>query len=169
MGALTSQLVGLGLAAVTAVLVLAGGVIFFTVGRARGVLAGIGFVVLGIGVLASFLLSFASQMIISRTGFSPTTMSAAVTLVSVVINAVGWGLVIAAMLRLRAERTGAAPAYPGAGPYGYGPPEYGQPPYGRPPYGPPSGAPYGGTPPAPPGPGWGHPASGPEGPPPPGV
>ena len=180
MAALTGQLLALGLAAVTTVLVLVGGVIFFTAGRARGMLAGVGFVVLAIGLIVSTALTWTAQMISSSMGLSSSATSVAVTIVGVVINLVGWGLVIAAMLRLRAERTGpdAASAYPGPAPYGHGRPPPGQPPYGQAPpdqpqYGQPQygqtphGAPYGGAPSAPPGPGWGHPASGPEGPPPP--
>lgn len=160
----TGPLPTLLLGGVTAVLVLTGGVIFFVAGRSRGVLAGIGFVVLALTVLAGTVLSALTPMLSARTGNAGSVFIGANSVLQTVLDLIGWGLLIAAMLRLRAEP--AAPPSEGPPPPGYGPPPYGPPPYGGPYGGHPPGQPPGPRPPEG-GPGWGQPASGSEGPPPP--
>jgi hypothetical protein len=161
---------------------LACAVVLFTLGRRRGLTSGIAFSVL---LLASLFSAFLPVLVPWVTG--PTGLGQLVTTVSTVllfvIDAVGWGLLILAIVRLRAE----APGGPGHAPPPPGPP-YGQPPSAQPgqPYGqpgqpnpqpgaepearlgPPGGRPQGqagqpGYPPRedPAGPGWGERFAGP--------
>lgn len=144
----TGPLLTIVVGGLTAVLVLAGGVIFFAFGKSRGMLAGIGFVVLAFGVVAGTVLAVLIPLISARTGASPAATVATNSVIQILTDLAGWGLVITAMLRLRSERAADGPATPP-----YAPP-------GAPPSAPPYTGPDGG-------PGWGHPASGTEGPPPP--
>jgi hypothetical protein len=142
--------IALSMGVLSAVLVLAGGVVFFVVGRARGALAGVGFVVLAVGTVLGSLLSTFAPTIIRDGHLSIRAYSTMFSTVQLLFHLVGWGLVIAAVIVL--ARSGPAPATLGAT---VGPPP--GPPYGQVPpgYGPPWGS------------GHGEPSSGPQGPPPP--
>jgi hypothetical protein len=110
---------------------LACAVLLFTLGRRRGLISGIAFSVLLLGSLFSAFLPVLVPWVTGPTGLGPFVTTVA-TVLLFVIDAVGWGLLILAIVRLRAE----APAGPGHAPPPPGPP-YGQLPGGQP------GQPYG--------------------------
>lgn len=145
MSAAATPVLAFGLGILSAVLVLTGGIVFFVVGRGRGALAGAGFVVLAVGTVTGSLLSTFAPMIISDGGLPVQGFSAMFSIVQLLFDLVGWGLVIMAVIGL--ARSDPASATAGRQP---GPP-YGQPPG---PYPAPWGSGHGGPPPGPPPPGW---------------
>lgn len=122
------------LSVLSALAILAGGIVLFTVGKARGALPGAGFVVLAAGTVLSSSAGLMMPVVAEGLGWSAVVVSATSTWVTALIAIAGWGLIIAALFRFRAER----PETPGQAP----PPPYG-PGYGPPPgpYGPPGAYP----------------------------
>lgn len=170
-----------GLGALTALAVIAGGVILFAVGKGRGALSGTGYLVLGIGTIANAALSLLLPQISLRLHLATTVTGGLYSAVSLLFSVIGWGLVIAALFRFRGEDAATPGGYPPQPPSAYPPPPPGPGPYGQPGYPPgqghsvpgpgPERPPYGG-PAQPygqdePNPGWGGPPYGTEGPPPP--
>lgn len=133
----------LGLGILSAILILAGGIVFFVAGR--GALPGAGFVVLAVGAVLGSLLSTFAPMIIRDGHLSIQAFSTMFSTVQLLFDLVGWGLVIAAVIA--SARSDPARATRPGPPYGQTPPGYG--PYPTPPG-------YGGSPPGPQGPppGW---------------
>lgn len=152
------------LGGLTALAVIAGGVVLFATGRARGALPGVGFVLLGIGVGATALVSLLIPSLQDSLDLTASTVSSLSSGIYLLFALIGWGLVIIALFRFRAEQSTTSTGYPPQQPGGYPPPgpygppagQYGrppeqpgpaqpQPPYGRPggsdsPWGPPPGA-----------------------------
>jgi hypothetical protein len=171
---LLTPVITLGLGVLSAALVLTGGIVLFVVGRGRGALPGAGFAVLAVGtVLGSLLAAFAPE-IVHNSAMSFQAFSAMYSIVQLLFDLVGWGLIIVAVIMLARSDPAAAAVGPAPGPqpgpphgppYGQAPPGYGSYPvppgsgHGRPPAGP-------GAAPSPPGPGGPWPP-GPGGPPPP--
>jgi hypothetical protein len=156
---LGTSAITLGLGILSAVLVLTGGIVFFVVGRGRGALAGAGFVILALGTVTGSLLSTFAPVIVREWNMSSQGFSAMFSIVLLLFDLIGWGLVVFAVIAL--ARSAPAPGTAGPGPQP-GPP-YGQPPgYG--PYPPQWGSGHGGPPPGPRNP---PPAPGPQSPPPP--
>jgi hypothetical protein len=156
--------------ALSVLAIIAGGIVLFVVGKGRGALPGTGFLVLGVGTAITTVFSFLLPSISAQFNLGSEAASGIFNVVVLLFSLVGWGLVLAALLKLRNEKPdtgGQAPPY-GPGP-GYGPPPYGP---GAPGYGPRPGEPLADPPPGPPrqdpyGPGWGQPPGGTQGPPPP--
>lgn len=181
--------------ALSGLAILAGGIALFVVGKGRGALSGAGFVVLGIGTGVVTVLYPLLPAIAEQSHLGTFALSGMYSGITVIFSIIGWGLVLAALIRFRLEK----PAAPGPGPSPYGPgPGYGPPqgppgppgppqgppqgpppgptpgppqgpaqgPTPGPPQGPPQGPPYGPGPGGSPGGGWGTPPSGSQGPPP---
>lgn len=118
----------LGVASVIAIVV--GGVMFFVLGKGRGTLAGIAFIVLAAGVLFGSIWPVFLPQIVAAFDLRIATASGMFTVLQLVVDVIGWGLVILAVLRLRnagPPAPAAAPPPPPHGPYGgqagpWGPP-----------------------------------------------
>lgn len=101
----------------SALAIIAGGIVLFAVGRGRGALPGAGFVVLGVGTGISGLISVLLPRILLASHLSGTALAGGYASISFVSGLIGWGLVIAALFRLRAEKVNAPGPDPRQGPY----------------------------------------------------
>lgn len=123
MSALTTPIVALVLGVLSAVLILVGGIVFFVVGRGRGALPGAGFVVLAVGTVLGSLLAMFAPVIIDDWDMPSPVFSAVYSIVQLLFDLVGWGLIIVAVIVLARSDPAPATAGPAApGPAGPPPP-----------------------------------------------
>lgn len=122
----------------SALAIIAGGIILFAVGKGRGALPGAGFVVLGAGTGISGLISVLLPQISLDLHLASTAVSGLYSGIWLIFSLIGWGLVVAALFRFRAEKVdtpGGYPPPPPGGHPGYLPPAGPGPDPRRPPYG----------------------------------
>lgn len=84
--------------------VLAGGILLFVVGRRRGTLSGAGLVVLAAGMLAGYLPLAPLSWIAAQLHVTVTTVGLLHSGVLLLLNLGGWALVLVALFRFRAVK-----------------------------------------------------------------